>query len=118
MNKHQVSLKEYLIPKIQAIFPEFELFNIPFTSQEHLDIEGIESFVVQLDSLNQLKVFFEGFVVGKILIGFDVYRSLGYNLIRYDYFKTKTEKPGLNVFTKSKNGFGVVVNLAYRIRID
>lgn len=58
MNKHQVSLKEYLIPKIQAIFPEFELFNIPFTSQEHLDIEGIESFVVQLDSLNQLKVFF------------------------------------------------------------
>lgn len=67
---------------------------------------------------NQLKLFFEGFVVGKILLGVEAYYGLGYSLIRYDYFKTKTEKPGLNVFTKSKNGFGVVFNLAYRIRID
>lgn len=67
---------------------------------------------------NQLKIFFEGFVVGKILIGVDVYRSIGYNMVRYDYFKTKTEKPGLNVFTKSKDAFGLTLNLAYRIRTD
>lgn len=67
---------------------------------------------------NQLKIFFEGFVAGKILIGVDVYRSIGYNMIRYDYFKTKTEKPGLDVFTKSKDAFGMTFNLAYRIRTD
>lgn len=67
---------------------------------------------------NQLKIFFEGFVVGKILVGIDVYRSLGYNMIRYDYFKTETEKPGLIVFTKSKDAFGLTLNLAYRIRTD
>lgn len=67
---------------------------------------------------NQLKVFFEGFAIGKLLIGVDVYRSINYNLIRYDYFKTKVEKPGLNVFTKSKDGWGLTFNLAYRIRMD
>lgn len=67
---------------------------------------------------NQLKIFVEGFVIGKILIGIDVYRSINYNLIRYDYFKTKTEKPGLNVFTKSKDAYGLTFNLAYRIRTN
>ncbi|HWY10013.1 MAG TPA: DUF6268 family outer membrane beta-barrel protein [Bacteroidia bacterium] len=67
---------------------------------------------------SQLKVFFEGFVVGKILIGIDLYRTLGYNLIRYDYFDTKTEKSGLPVFTKSKDAYGLTLNLAYRIRTD
>lgn len=67
---------------------------------------------------NQLKIFCEGFIVGNFLIGFDVYRSINYNLVRYDYFKTKTEKPGLNVFTKSKDAWGATVNLAYRIRQD
>ncbi len=67
---------------------------------------------------SQLKIFFEGFVVGKILIGIDVYRTIGYNLIRYDYFDTKTEKSGLPVFTKSSDAFGATLNLAYRIRTD
>lgn len=73
----------------------------------------------------QLKVFLEGFVVGKILIGVDFYRTLGYNFIRYDYFQTKTEvKPTdankiyNSVFSKSKDGFGATLNLSYRIRTD
>jgi hypothetical protein len=67
---------------------------------------------------NQLKVFCEGFVFGKILLGFDVYRSLGYNLISYDYFKTKTESMQPGIFSKSKDNFGCTINLAYRIRQD
>lgn len=67
---------------------------------------------------NQLKIFFEGFIVKRILIGFDVYRSINYNLISYDYFDTKrpTSRPVL--FSKSKDGYGVTINLSYRIRID
>lgn len=67
---------------------------------------------------NQLKVFFEGFVIGKILIGFDVYRSINYNLIRYDYFETKKPITGVGVFTKSSDAWGLTFNLAYRIRTD
>jgi hypothetical protein len=67
---------------------------------------------------NQLKVFFEGFVVGKILVGLDVYRSINYNLIRYDYFETKTPISGPGVFKKSSDAWGLTFNLAYRIRTD
>ena len=74
---------------------------------------------------SQVKVFFEGFVVGKILVGIDFYRTIGYNLIRYDYFETKTEVKPTDankiynpVFAKSKDAFGLTLNLAYRIRTD
>ena len=67
---------------------------------------------------NQLKVFFEGFTFGKILIGFDVYQSIGYNLISYNYFETKTQTNRPVVFSKSKDALGITFNLAYRIRTD
>lgn len=67
---------------------------------------------------SQLKVFFEGFVIGKILIGVDVYRSLGYNLISYNYFETKMPTNRPIVFSKSKDAWGLTLNLAYRIRTD
>ncbi len=67
---------------------------------------------------NQLKIFFEGFVFGKVLIGFDVYRSIGYNLISYDYFETKSPTNRPAVFSKSKDNFGATINFAYRIRQD
>ncbi len=67
---------------------------------------------------NQLKVFFEGFVVGKILVGVDVYRSLNYNLISYDYFETKAATYRPILFSKTKDAWGVTLNLAYRIRTD
>ena len=67
---------------------------------------------------SQLKIFFEGFVIGKILIGIDVYRSLGYNLISYNYFETKTPTNRPIVFSKSKDAWGLTFNLAYRIRTD
>ncbi len=67
---------------------------------------------------NQLKIFFEGFVVGKILIGIDIYRSINYNLMTYDYFETTKPVTVSNVFTKSKDAYGLTFNLAYRIRTD
>jgi hypothetical protein len=67
---------------------------------------------------NQLKLFLEGFVFGKFLMGIDVYRSINYKLIRYDLFDTKKQKSGLPVFSDSKDGFGFTVNLAYRIRTE
>lgn len=67
---------------------------------------------------NQLKFFFEGFVFGKVLLGFDVYRSLNYNLISYDYFNTKTATCRPILFSKTKDAYGLTINLAYRIRTD
>lgn len=67
---------------------------------------------------NQLKIFFEGFVFGKILVGFDIYRSLNYNLISYDYFNTKTATCRPILFSKTKDAYGLTINLAYRIRKD
>jgi len=67
---------------------------------------------------NQLKFFFEGFVFKKIVLGFDIYQSINYNLISYDYFETKTATNRPVLFSKSKDGFGATVNLSYRIRVD
>lgn len=67
---------------------------------------------------NQLKIFLEGFVAGKILVGIDVYRSLNYNLISYDYFETKTATRRPILFSKTKDAWGATLNLAYRIRTD
>jgi hypothetical protein len=67
---------------------------------------------------NQLKFFFERFFFKKIILGFDIYRSINYNLIAYDHFKTKTATNEPMLFSKSKDGFGVTINIAYRIRVD
>lgn len=67
---------------------------------------------------NQLKVFFEGFVLGKIIVGVDFYRSLNYSLISYDYFETKIATYRPILFSKSKDAWGATLNLAYRIRTD
>jgi hypothetical protein len=67
---------------------------------------------------NQLKFFFEGFVFKKIILGFDIYRSINYSLISYDYFQTKTPTNRPILFSKTKDNFGCTINLAYRIRTD
>ena len=67
---------------------------------------------------NQVKLFFEGFLFGKILLGFDIYRSINYSLISYDYFETGTPTNRPAPFSKSKDAFGCTINLAYRIRTD
>lgn len=67
---------------------------------------------------NQLKVYLEGFVFNRVVLGVDIYRSINYNLISYDYFETKTITSRPLLFSKSKDAYGATVNLSYRIRTD
>lgn len=64
---------------------------------------------------NQAKIYIEGFVYKNLLATFDVYRSIGYQLPRYDFYNTSIEKTGNPAFANFHDNFGFTVGLAYRI---
>ncbi|MDI1354654.1 MAG: DUF6268 family outer membrane beta-barrel protein [bacterium] len=64
---------------------------------------------------NQVKAYIEGFVYKNLLLTFDVYRSVTYDLARHDYSDVNLQKSGLNTFAPFENNMGFTVGFAYRI---
>jgi hypothetical protein len=64
---------------------------------------------------SQVKIYLEGFVFKNLLLTLDVYRSIGYQLPRNDYYEPRLEKPGIPALQPFKDSFGFTIGFAYRI---
>ena len=64
---------------------------------------------------NQVKLFLDAYVYKNLVVVFDVYRSIGYQLPRNDYRKPSLEKPGINALRPFSDNFGFTLGFAYRI---
>lgn len=64
---------------------------------------------------NQVKAYIEGFVYKNLLLSFDVYRSITYELSRNDYSDVNLKKSGLSTFEPFQNNMGFTIGVVYRI---
>lgn len=65
---------------------------------------------------NQLKAFFEGYIYKNLVLSFDVYNSITYELSRNDYSDVNQKKSGLSTFEPFQKNFGFTIGFAYRIK--